>query len=129
MGFDFWNGPYFVEQVLKTGGVRIRVDHETVLCNQRDLKPVHIPEYPPPDIMTRAYANPEEEEPLLQEVKEVKEELKEADPLQHVARSLDGFDDRGVACYDVTKEVNKSRQRKAKDLAVARLTSLTEASG
>jgi hypothetical protein len=79
--------------------------------------------------MTRAYANPEEEEPLLQEVKEVKEELKEADPLQHVARSLDGSDDRGVACYDVTKEVNKSRQRKAKDLAVARLTSLTEASG
>ena len=121
-GIDFWNGPYFVEQVLESGGVRIRVDHQTILVNQRDIKPVHVPEYPPPDILARAYDDLDEEE-----VKESEPELQR--PLQSPPedRSIIEMQERGVACYDSNSLINERPVRLSKDVAVARMSAHLDA--
>ena len=120
-GIDFWNGPYFVEQVLKDGGIWIRVDHQTILVNQRDLKPVYVPEYPPPDLLARAFASEEDsqdeapEQPPLLSSGEVGSQSSPEEP------------DRGVACYDSNLISNSRPSRVSKDLAVARMSAQTDA--
>ena len=124
-GLNFWNGPYFVEQVLESGGVRIRVDHETILVNQRDLKPVYIPEFAPPDLLERAFASVDEAELPGEEAATL------AHPLPSVTVTESILDEpiiEGVACYEQKNNSNSRPIRQAKDQAVARMSHLSEAS-